>query len=427
MTPSEDLRTSILYQDATKKVTLIDIPKSLSLAQGTDSQPCFQVLYSLPPQEKQYSSAEPVRRDAIEKAKKSLAPSSFSKSFLIEGLNLIHANHILSFCLPRKSRAIQPSSDGETRKETNGFESVDIGNRESGLNVPEPARFSNLWRLDDRFQNQNEAPLAPQNKLGALTIENLTNRVICNLSPEPFRITVDDNHLTYKVPPQSIFFLSKIGWRQASHFSSAVYKIFPEPSHSAAPGQFDFILLDPPWNNRSARRSKSYKTSYKAREDPLGILSEMLGKHIAPGGLVACWLTNNARVRTAALKLFEDWDLELIEEWAWLKTTVHGEPVCDIDSVTRKPYEILLLARAAEVTLSGLDQFSHDAPVQKRLLVGVPDIHSRKPCLKELVEPLMEDRPRYRALEIFARNLTAGWCSWGDEVLKYNWEGHWPE
>ncbi len=39
----------------------------------------------------------------------------------------------------------------------------------------------------------------------------------------------------------------------------------------------------------------------------------------------------------------------------------------------------------------------------------------------------MPDPSDYQALEIFARNLTAGWWSCGDEVLKFNWEGCWTE
>ena len=34
---------------------------------------------------------------------------------------------------------------------------------------------------------------------------------------------------------------------------------------------------------------------------------------------------------------------------------------------------------------------------------------------------------KYLALEIFARNLTAGWWSWGDEVLEYQKKKYWIE
>ena len=61
----------------------------------------------------------------------------------------------------------------------------------------------------------------------------------------------------------------------------------------------------------------------------------------------------------------------------------------------------------------------------RRVIASVPDFHSRKPCLKELIEPLMAERADYRALEVFARNLVAGWWSWGDECTKFNEESFW--
>lgn len=46
------------------------------------------------------------------------------------------------------------------------------------------------------------------------------------------------------------------------------------------------------------------------------------------------------------------------------------------------------------------------------------------PCV-ELVESYLPGA--YRACEIFGRDLTEGWFTWGDEALKFNWEGHWRE
>lgn len=152
--------------------------------------------------------------------------------------------------------------------------------------------------------------------------------------------------------------------------------------------------------------------------DPMVVLRDMLGQHIASGALVACWITHKASVRDAALEAFQAWDVQLVEEWAWLKTTVGGLPITQIDGLWRKPYEVLLLGRKGS---DGAPE--SDSEVQRRVIVAVPDLHSRKPHLKTLIEPFLPGA--YRALEVFARNLTAGWWSWGDEVLKYNWEGHW--
>jgi N6-adenosine-specific RNA methylase IME4 len=47
--------------------------------------------------------------------------------------------------------------------------------------------------------------------------------------------------------------------------------------------------------------------------------------------------------------------------------------------------------------------------------------------LKELIGPMMPDPKNYRALEVFARNMTSGWSAWGDEAMKFNWDGNWTD
>lgn len=152
----------------------------------------------------------------------------------------------------------------------------------------------------------------------------------------------------------------------------------------------------------------------------MAALEGMLGQNIAPHGLVGCWITNKPAVRKAALAAFDQWGVKLTEEWTWLKVTTKGEPVTELGGIWRKPYEVLLLGR------KGVEGKNLEAgEVKKRLIAAVPDLHSRKPNLKELIEPLTPEPANYRALEIFARNLTAGWFAWGAECLKYNWDGYW--
>lgn len=123
------------------------------------------------------------------------------------------------------------------------------------------------------------------------------------------------------------------------------------------------------------------------------------------------------KVRAEVEKAFEEWNVRLCEEWIWAKVTTEGECVSELDGVWRKPYEVLLLGMRDDESGDGVVE----EKVKRRVIVGVPDLHSRKPCLKTLLEPLLPQG--YRALEIFARNLTQGWCAWGNEVLKFNWEG----
>jgi N6-adenosine-specific RNA methylase IME4 len=81
----------------------------------------------------------------------------------------------------------------------------------------------------------------------------------------------------------------------------------------------------------------------------------------------------------------------------------------------RKPWEKLIIAkRAGAATPPGL---------KSKTIIAVPDLHSRKPSVQRLFAECLP--PQYLGLEVFARNLTAGWWSWGDDVLKFQQNVHW--
>ncbi|KAL9023762.1 MAG: hypothetical protein Q9196_006989 [Gyalolechia fulgens] len=417
---------SVLYQHVDATVTLLDIPHSISEAQGTPDSPFRDSLCSFPPQENPFPSIEPKSQKSKQKVQASpnragLSQPTFPQDLLLDGLAQVRAAHAGAFCLKRKSVGRQPAAEGgisQPKKRT--FEEV---NRKE---CNEDKGFA----LTPVFKPWNPLLLscsATSNGPEAVHMADVVNRAVSNPFRQSAQLLLLETAQKYILPALSIFMLSKVGAQEAALFSNAASKLLPEPSVSAAPGQFDFILLDPPWDNRSVRRSKNYETRRKAKDDPMDVLQDVLGKHIAPGGLVACWITNKQSVRDSASQAFEAWGLELVEEWAWLKTTVSGDPICAVDGIIRRPYEILLLGRSANLAIGSVETSDFQEPTKKRVIIGVPDIHSRKPCLKGLIEPLMANRPDYRALEIFARNLTAGWWSWGDEVLKYNWEAYWAK
>ncbi|KAI1095853.1 MT-A70 family [Rostrohypoxylon terebratum] len=184
---------------------------------------------------------------------------------------------------------------------------------------------------------------------------------------------------------------------------------------------FDLIVLDPPWPSRSVRRKQS---SYRIANDmgeTKGLLANIpVASHLKPDGLVAVWITNKAAITNLLLSssgIFSEWGVELIGEWIWLKITNSGDPVVDIESQWRKPWERLLLGRKRGAT--------ERAPIPTKVILGVPDVHSRKPSLRSLFQNIMPEN--YSGLEVFARSLTAGWWSWGDEVLYFQQRHHWLE
>lgn len=197
-----------------------------------------------------------------------------------------------------------------------------------------------------------------------------------------------------------------------SHYLHGSIEGFREEFMSTA-STFNLIVLDPPWPNRSARRKKGGYTTAFSLEATHQLLSRIpVSSHLASDGYVAIWVTNKhnlTEMLTSPNGIFGLWGLEMISEWVWLKVTSTGEPIFDLNSYWRKPWERLLIARRKGSPSKGLEE--------RRVLIAVPDVHSRKPNLRCLFDELLPPDPR--CLEVFARNLTAGWWSWGDEILKY--------
>lgn len=145
--------------------------------------------------------------------------------------------------------------------------------------------------------------------------------------------------------------------------------------------------------------------------------------------IVAIWVTNKPKFRTFILtKLFTSWGLECVAEWTWLKLTTQAEPIFPLDSMHKKPYEQLILARPK-------DSKSQPSILPKQhTIMSIPSIrHSRKPplegnicglllCLSncliaDVLKPYLNSDPIQ--VELFARCLTPGWISWGNECLKF--------
>ncbi|CAN0137560.1 unnamed protein product [Lampetra planeri] len=244
-----------------------------------------------------------------------------------------------------------------------------------------PERASDVLVLEDAGAGTTE-----------LTAKTVVGRVVENRRRGPS--VVDFNGHEYVLPPRCSFLLSDVA------------RLEPLLQY----GTFDLIVLDPPWENKSVKRSKRYRAlpEWQIARLPVPALA-------SPGCLVLTWVTNRQRLlQFVKRELYPSWRVSDAVEWHWVKVTSHGEFVFPLDSPHKKPYETLVLGRvAATPDVERLPEL----PTRK-LLVSVPSIlHSQKPPLLNVLRPFLA--PSARRLELFARNLHPGCTSWGNQVLKY--------
>ncbi|XP_002193317.3 N(6)-adenine-specific methyltransferase METTL4 isoform X1 [Taeniopygia guttata] len=204
----------------------------------------------------------------------------------------------------------------------------------------------------------------------------------------------------YLVPPKSSFLLSDISCLQ------------PLLNYKK---KYDVIVIDPPWENKSVKRSNrySYLSSWQIKKIPVPELA-------APNCLVVTWVTNRQKhLRFVKDELYPHWSVKTLAEWHWVKVTTTGEFVLPLDSLHKKPYEVLILGRVQGDVKEALRKSEGILPIpEHQLIVSIPcSLHSHKPPLAAVLAEFI--KPDVECLELFARNLQPGWTSWGNEVLKF--------
>ncbi|NWT38399.1 METL4 protein, partial [Chroicocephalus maculipennis] len=204
----------------------------------------------------------------------------------------------------------------------------------------------------------------------------------------------------YLVPPKSSFLLSDISCLQ------------PLLNYKK---KYDVIVIDPPWENKSVKRSNrySYLSSWQIKQIPVPALA-------APDCLVVIWVTNRQKhLRFVKDELYPHWSVKTLAEWHWVKITRAGEFVLPLDSLHKKPYEVLVLGRVQGEVKEALRKPEDVLPIpEHKLIVSIPcSLHSHKPPLTAVLAEFI--KPDVECLELFARNLQPGWTSWGNEVLKF--------
>ncbi|KAF2761777.1 MT-A70-domain-containing protein [Pseudovirgaria hyperparasitica] len=450
----------IIYRSSELNVFLIDIPGSISSAQGSNTCPAIDSVLSCAPLETPYIiKNEPKTAKAITQMQGTAFDVEIHKIYKACIKNALQdiKDHVEgAWCLPRRS---SPSTQPVSRATSAGPE-ITMGNTPdhdedtASRNCLKPGAYQPRQYRSDAvddflsslcaFSNTQHMGFPPT--METMVLHRGRNRATSPMIAEepwesplfndkkiPIQLTLRDHAgssgspdpvFKFRIPPLSKLMLDDFNkpdsLRDSIRFLGQQYDLAR---------QFELIIIDPPWPNRSAKRRQSYSVEPSVKGVKRKLLSMDLDTIIAPEGIVAIWITNKAAVRhvvTGAGGLFERLNLDFKEEWIWIKTTTTGEPVFDLNSVMKKPYEVLLIGQASPAPSSPVPvQRGHE--VTRRVIAGVPDLHSRKPCLKSIIEALLPPgkSENYAALELFARHLVAGWWSFGNEVLKFNWEGYW--
>ncbi|PQE06706.1 mt-a70 family protein [Rutstroemia sp. NJR-2017a BBW] len=387
----------ILYQNPSQTLTLIDIPHSIEQAQFASSpcsnptdnlQPRTRKLISCVPLAIPYPSLEPKSQKAIKNLpEKDIDDLLLERYVELSLAELKEAYGGQKWCLPRvigeEEKAVGGMGIRKRKRvvgDERGREDQNLGDT-AGIDVGEC------------IQVHTSPPPPP----AELDISDPT--IFSNPDSTPLSISIskhDSPTGTATLPPHSTLLHGPL---------PQTLTLLPSP-----PPHFPLILLDPPWPNRSARRHASYQTT----PDMQTLLSSLpLQDLLSPNGYIAVWLTNKPAFRSLVLDpggIFDQWGVRIVEEWIWIKVTENGEPVTEVEGRWRRPGE--------EV----------GEEVKRRVIAGVPDVHSRKPNLRYLFEQLLgEGMEGYIGMEIFARNLTAGWWGVGDEVLKFQMDGCWVD
>ncbi|KAI9045059.1 MT-A70 family [Aspergillus affinis] len=462
-------QSAILYYNPEETVFLIDIPTSIALAQelslnqrsaSPGSQQCAeprrkQIFSSIPRAEPFSPSTEPktdaARAKVLERIPRServfhaeiIEPlvrdglESIKQGVLERRIHWCHARKVLDEALSSETRlgkrrrassngaatsaSIDDCSDAGTQ-ELDGDSQPPLILSSSGTNAF--ASESELRGIAVKNTSSGAADLSVR-RLGGEEKDIISHTA----ENDPQR---QNQYHEFTVPPLSGFVLCRLPIAQYLHQLPTA----PVPS-IPRDRKFNLILLDPPWTNRSVRRGGHYHTQHYTEGgeltqyirsvlqahlyDPSAGNNKTKNPRFSTRSVAAIWITNSSKARRTAYGALRGAGLSVCEEWVWIKVTTSGEPVTPVDGVWRKPYEILIIGE-------NMGENQRRDPV-RRVIAAVPDVHSRKPNLKEIFERLFFSCPghTYAALEVFARNLTAGWWVCGDEVLKFNAQEWWTE
>ncbi|GER42646.1 methyltransferase MT-A70 family protein, partial [Striga asiatica] len=220
----------------------------------------------------------------------------------------------------------------------------------------------------------------------------------------------------YILPKRSSFYMSD--------FTNALFLVMRKSDlsqiHNLIPADsdcgFNLIMIDPPWENSSARQKQKYRTL--PNRYFLSLPIKQLA-HIA-GALVGLWVTNREKLwNFVENELFPKWGVKHAATFYWLKVRPDGLLISELDLFHHRPYECLILGFSQGKEMNSEQLLSLKRIPDNQIFISVPGDYSRKPPIGEfLLEHVLGFKPA-RCIELFSREMMPGWTSWGNEPLHF--------
>ncbi|XP_074380868.1 methyltransferase-like protein 2 isoform X2 [Apium graveolens] len=190
------------------------------------------------------------------------------------------------------------------------------------------------------------------------TIPLFDNLVVNETSNDAEAIFLNNKYI---LPRESSFFMSDLG---------KIHNLIPAESDRG----FNLIVIDPPWENGSARQKLKYQTL------PNRFFLSLPIKQLShtEGALVALWVTNREKLRAfVENELFPKWGVKYVATMYWVKAD--GSLISDLDLFHHRPYECLLLGYCYNEAVD-CDRYSGLKPIpDNQVFISVPGDYSRKP------------------------------------------------
>ncbi|KAF5202678.1 Methyltransferase-like protein, partial [Thalictrum thalictroides] len=233
------------------------------------------------------------------------------------------------------------------------------------------------------------------------TLVPIFNNLVINDTRDDAEATFLDS--CYIIPRNSCFHMSNL-----------------EQIHNLIPGNpnngYNLIVIDPPWENGSARQKSVYPTL------PNRYFLSLPVKQLthSEGALVGLWITNREKLRIFVEKeLFPAWGVSYKALIYWLKVKVDGSLISELDVFHHRPYECLLIGYSHGKGMDSEQLSTSKCLPENQVIISIPGDYSRKPPIGELLLDYAPGPRPARCVELFARELLAGWTSWGNEPLHF--------